>query len=171
MAFIQAITLLDKNLHDLKAFDCGKPAMNQFLNRFAAKHAELGLSSTWVLLEESNTEKLPIAAYYTLASTTVYRESLPVKQSLPTYPIPVVILARLAIATKHQGKGLGEKILISALRHAFQLTQQGLPAYGLILDAIDEQALGFYQHFEYFEPMTDDPMRLFLSMNSLKVIG
>lgn len=170
MAFIQAITRLDKTYHDVKNFDCGKPEMNQFLRRFAAKHADLGLSSTWVLLEESDAEKQSIAAYYTLASATVSRASLPTKQSLPTYPIPVVMLARLAMAKQHQGKGLGAKILISALRHAVQLTDQGLPAYGLILDAIDEQALAFYQHFEFFEPMPDNSMRLFVGMGSLMTI-
>ncbi len=168
MAFIQKIECLDKVRHDVKNFDCGKPAMNQFLSRFAAKHAELGLSSTWVLLKERDAEKLPIAAYYSLASATVSRASIPTKQSLPTYPIPVVMLARLAIAKQHQGKGLGAKILIGALRHAVQLTQQGLPAYGLILDAIDEQALAFYQYFEFFEPMPDNPMRLFVGMGSLQ---
>ena len=168
MAFIQTLECLDKACHDVKNFDCGKPAMNQFLSCFATKHAGLGLSSTWVLLEESDVEKLPIAAYYTLASATVSRASIPTKQSLPTYPIPVVMLARLAIAKQHQGKGLGSKILISALRHAVQLTQQGLPAYGLVLDAIDEQALAFYQHFEFFEPMPDNPMRLFVGMGSLQ---
>lgn len=167
MAFIQTLERLDKARHDLKNFDCGKPSMNQFLSRFAAKHAELGLSSTWVLLEETDAAKLPVAAYYTLASATVSRASIPTKQSLPTYPIPVVMLARLAIAKPHQGKGLGAKILISALRHAVDLTQQGLPAYGLILDAIDEQALAFYQHFEFFEPMPANPMRLFVGIGSL----
>ncbi|WP_040848417.1 GNAT family N-acetyltransferase [Thiofilum flexile] len=170
MAFIQTIVPLDKTCHDLKSFDCGQLAMNQFLNRFAVKHAELGLSSTWVLVEESTEIKQPIAAYYTLAGVTVSRASIPTQQSLPSYPIPVIMLARLAIAKQHQGKGLGAKVLISALRHAVQLAQQGLPAYGVILDALDDSALQFYQHFEFFEPMTDDAMRLFVSMNSLRLI-
>ena len=166
MGFIQAITRLDKTCHDLKGFDCGKPAMNQFLARFAIKHADLGLSSTWVLLEDIQSEKLPIVAYYTLASATVSRTSIPTKPSLPTYPIPVVMLARLAIAKTHQGKGLGAKLLITALRHAVQLTQQGLPAYGLILDAIDESALQFYQHFELCESMPDNPKRMLVGVKN-----
>ena len=170
MAFIQTLARLDKTLHNTKTFHCGKPSMDQFLTRFAAKHAELGLSSTWVLLEDVQAEKLPIAAYYTLAAANVGKTSLPTQQSLPQYPIPVVLLARLAIDQQHQGKGLGAKILISALRHAVQLTDQGLPAFGLMLDILDEQALSFYQHFDFFEPMTDDPMRLFASMDNLRNI-
>ncbi len=170
MAFIQTLSRLDKTQHDTKPFDCGKLSMNQFLTRFAAKHAELGLSSTWVLLEETKAAKFPVAAYYTLASATVSKASLPTEKSLPHYPIPVVLLARLAIDQRHQAKGLGAKMLISALRHAVQLTEQGLPAFGLVLDVLDEQALQFYQHFDFFEPLCDDPMRLFVSMNSLRTL-
>ena len=170
MAFRQTIERLDKHRHDTKALDCGKSSMNQFLSRFAAKHADLGLSSTWVLLEDVQAEKLPIAAYYTLAVATLHKASLPTTQSLPSYPIPVVLLARLAIDRKHQGKGLGAKILISALRHSVQLVEQGLPAFGLMLDVLDDDALAFYQRFDFFEPLTDDPMRLFVGMGRLRQV-
>jgi GNAT superfamily N-acetyltransferase len=170
MAFHQTVERVDKGKHDLKLFDCGKPSMNQFLSRFAAKHAELGLSSTWVLLEDVQADKLPVAAYYTLASATVNKSSLPTTKSLPHYPVPVVLLARLAIDRQHQGKGLGAKILISALRHSVQLMEQGLPAFGLILDVLDEDALKFYQRFDFFEPLTDDPMRLFVGMGRLRQV-
>lgn len=170
MAFHQTIERVDKGKHDLKAFDCGKSSMNQFLSRFAAKHAELGLSSTWVLLEDVQADKLPVAAYYTLASATVNKSSLPTTQSLPHYPVPVVLLARLAIDRQYQGKGLGTKIFISALRHSVQLMEQGLPAFGLILDVLDEDALKFYLRFGFFEPLTDDPMRLFVGMGRLRQV-
>ena len=58
--------------------------------------------------------KFKIAAYYTLASCSIIREDLPVTQSLPAYPIPITLLARIAIDTTHQGKGLGSKVLITA---------------------------------------------------------
>ncbi len=170
MAFLQTLERLDKSKHDTKALDCGKPAMNQFLSRFAAKHADLGLSSTWVLLEDVQAQKLPVAAYYTLAAATLHKASLPTTQSLPAYPIPVVLLARLAIDRKYQGQGLGEKILISALRHSVKLTEQGLPAFGLLLDVLDTDALAFYQRFDFFEPLTDDPMRLFVGMERLRQV-
>lgn len=170
MAFLQTLERLDKSRHDTKALDCGKLSMNQFLSRFAAKHADLGLSSTWVLLEDVQAQKLPVAAYYTLAAATLHKASLPTTQSLPAYPIPVVLLARLAIDRKYQGQGLGEKILISALRHSVKLTEQGLPAFGLLLDVLDTDALAFYQRFDFFEPLTDDPMRLFVGMERLRQV-
>jgi GNAT superfamily N-acetyltransferase len=163
---------LDKNTQDIKAFDCGKPKMNAFLSRFAFKHSKLGLSSTWVLLEQvdskQNNEKNKIAAYYTLASSTVIKSEIPSHQSLPHYPIPVVLLARLAVDKQYQGEGLGAKLLVTALRHTVELTNQGLPAYGLVLDVLDDDALSFYRYFDFFEPFTDDPMRLFIGMDSIK---
>lgn len=168
MAFLQEFVLVDKAQHDLKRFSCGKPDMDTFLARFAVKNMKLGLSSTWVLPVAEEAAKAQVAAYYSLASSTVDRESIPTDKSLPGYPVSVVLLARLAVDQQFAKQRLGEKTLITALRKAVELTTTGLPAIGLILDVLDKDALGFYQHFEMFEPFTDDPMRLFVPMNTLK---
>lgn len=172
MALQQGFLALDPAGHDVKGFDCGKPVMNEFISRYASKNARLGLSATWVLVDEatSHTGKHPVAAYFTLASATVHRENIPTDKNLPGYPVPVILLARLAIDHRHQGQGLGAKTLVSALRRAIQVTDQGLPALGVILDVLDKDALAFYQRFELFEPFTDDPMRLFAPMQVLRKI-
>ncbi|MEO0442563.1 MAG: GNAT family N-acetyltransferase [Pseudomonadota bacterium] len=144
--------------------------MNEFLVRYAVKHGKLGLSRTYVLAEKQAATKKSIAAYYTLAPSTVTRSELPTSQSLPSYPIPVVMLARLAVDRHYQGKGLGAKTLIYALRQAAKLSTSGLPAYGLILDVLDKDALAFYQRFNMFLPFTDNPMRLFVSMKTIEQI-
>ncbi len=168
MAFLQEFVLVDKAQHNLKRFSCGKPEMDTFLARFAVKNMQLGLSRTWVLPVAEQAAKTQIAAYYTLASSTVNRESIPTDKSLPGYPVSVVSLARLAVDQQFAKQRLGEKTLITALRKAVELTTTGLPAIGVILDVLDDEALGFYQHFEMFEPFTDDPMRLFVPINILK---
>ena len=170
MAFLQEFVLVDKTQHDLKRFSCGKPEMDTFLARFAVKNMKLGLSSTWVLPVDDAAKKSQIAAYYSLASSTVSRESIPTNKRLPGYPVSVVLLARLAVDQQFTKQRLGEKTLITALRKAVELTTTGLPAIGLILDVLDEDALRFYQHYDMFEPFTDDPMRLFVPMNILKKI-
>jgi hypothetical protein len=173
LAFLQEFVLVDHSQHDLKTFNCGKPDMNMFLARFAAKNMRLGLSRTWVLpvvAEDQQPRKAQIAAYYSLASSTVKREDIPSDKSLPGYPVPIVLLARLAVDEQFKGQRLGEKTLITALRKSVELTDTGLPALGVILDVLDQDALGFYQHYEMFEPFTDDPMRLFVSMHTLKQI-
>ena len=82
----------------------------------------------------------------------------------------MVLLGRLAVDQRFQGQRLGEKTLVSALRHSVTLTERGLPAMGLILDVLDEDALAFYQRFELFQPFTDDPMRLFVPMKVVEQI-
>lgn len=172
MAIQQDFVALNPSHFDVKAFDCGKPDMNSYLARFAAKNIGLKLSMTWVLPgnELVMGEKTPIAAYYTLASYTVSREEIPTDERLPGYPVPVVLLARLAVDHRFQGQRLGEKALVSALRYSVTLTERGLPAMGLILDVVDEDALAFYQRFDLFQPFTDDPMRLFVPMRVVEQI-
>jgi GNAT superfamily N-acetyltransferase len=169
LALAQAFVFADSLAHNLKDFDCGKPFMNEFLPRFAVKHMQLGLSSTWVLVDDEQ-EKATVAAYYTLASATVSRHEIHFEHSLPRYPVPVVLLARLAIDKTFQGKRIGEKTLVTALRKSVALTNTGLPALGLVLDVLDDDALGFYQRYKIFEPFTDDPMRLFAPMTLLAQI-
>lgn len=172
MSSYSSFVPLNLKQHDVKSFDCGKSEMNVFLSRFAAKNISLGLSSTWVLEDKQSQPggKRPIIAYYTLASATVTREKIPSDKKLPGYPVPVVLLARLAVDSQYHGKRLGEKTLVTALRQSVQLTDRGLPALGLILDVLDKDALTFYQQFDLFQPFTDDPMRLFVPMNTLRKI-
>ena len=167
MAIQQKFVAFNPSHFDVKAFDCGKPDMNQYLARFAAKNMRLKLSMTWVLPGDEMIagQKTSVAAYYTLASCTVTREEIPVRGRLPGYPVPVVLLARLAVDRRFQGQRIGEKTLVSALRQSITLTERGLPAIGLILDVLDEGALAFYRKFDLFVPFTNDPMRLFLPMH------
>ncbi len=171
MAIIQSFVSANKSQQDLKVFDSGKAQLDQFLARFACRDMGLGISTTWVLPtdEKSENGKNKVAAYYTLASQSVRRKEIPVDK-LPPYQMPVVLLAKLAVDQSYQGNGLGGKVLVEALRHAVALTNKGLPAVGLILDVLDDEALNFYSHFEIFEPVTDDPMRLFVPMQTLRNI-
>jgi len=173
LALLQEFVLADNTQHNLKRFDCGKSEMNQFLACFAVKNMQLGLSRTWVLPvidEVQQSQKELLAAYYSLATSMVIREKIPSDKSLPGYPVPVVLLARLAVDKQFAGQGLGGKTLIMALRKAVQLTETGLPALGVVLDVLDDNALGFYQHYGMFRPFTDNPMQLFASMHALRQI-
>jgi GNAT superfamily N-acetyltransferase len=173
VTFVSQFALLNPQQHDVKSFDCGKPDMNLFLSRYADKNRKLGLSATWVLTTQppqDDIEKATLAAYYTLASTTVSREQIPTDKNLPAYPVPVVLLARLAVNRSFQKQGLGEKTLVTALRQSVTLTDKGLPALGVVLDVLDNDALDFYQKFEVFQSFTNDPMRLFVPMAVLRQI-
>lgn len=168
MKFIQGFVAIEKLKHDTKSFDCGKKSMNQFLHRFSYKHSQLGLSETYILrVDNCSQNKSEIASYFTLAAATVLKDSIPIKLSLPTYPIPVILLARLAVDNKFQGNNLGKKTLIYALRKASELSELGLPAVGLVLDVLDNDALMFYKKFNFFDKLTDNPMKLYVGMDVL----
>ena len=100
------------------------------------------------------------------------REELPDPSRLPRYPLPVILLAQLGIDQRLHGQGLGAKTLVYALRHAYQIASnpKGLPAMGVVLDVLDQDALAFYQSFEFFLPLTNDPMKLFVPMTLLKTL-
>jgi len=152
----------DASIHHLKKFDCGKQGLNEYLSRFAVKNNVLGLSRTWVLPCLSNEHKTQIAAYFTLSSSSISRESL------ASCPIPIVLLARLAVSIDHQHKQLGIKTLVHALRTAYSINQHGLPAIGVVIDVLDDHAMEFYQHVGIFTQFSDDPMRLFVHMDIIK---
>ncbi len=174
MAFATQFELLDPKVHANKMFDCGHDEMNRFLKRYADKNRKLGLSSTWVLpetVENKNEQKMKLGAYYTLASATVKQDIIPYDKKLPAYPVPVVLLARMAVDKRYQKQGLGKKTLVTALRKALELTEKGLPALGVVLDVLDDDAWSFYQRFDTFQTFDDDPMRLFISMQLIKQLG
>jgi GNAT superfamily N-acetyltransferase len=162
---------VDYSSQDIRRFRCGKPQMDAFLIRFSSKNAELGISKTWVLLDQDKGEKkkFPIAAYYTLAVGTVTRETLPVNhKELPSYPVPVTLLACLAVSKNYQNRGVGAKTLVTALRQAVVLKDKGLPTIGVVFDVLDEDAPCFYNHFGVFHAFSDNPMRLFVPMHVIQ---
>jgi GNAT superfamily N-acetyltransferase len=168
-----AFVLLDIKQHDVKSFDCGKPEMNLFLSRYADRNRKLGISSSWVLpinQSQNTLEKATIKSYYTLAYSTATRETIPTNQNLPAYPVPIILLARLAVNRDYQGQNLGKKTLVNALRQCVVLTDKSLPVLGVVLDVLDDNALSFYQKFNLFQPFTNNPMRLFVPMNVLRQI-
>ena len=136
------------------------------------------ISSTFVLpvIEEGiipgKNGKSSIVAYFTLTQTVVRRDGLPPSGGLPTkYPIPVFLLARLAVDVRKQGEGLGELTLVTALRRAWECTSfPGVSSYGLVIDVLNDQAMAFYKSFGTFERMSGDDMRLFISNETLKGI-
>ncbi len=165
MALAQGFVLIDKAKHDTKSFDCGKSGMGLFLDRFAFQQQKKGVSKTWVLTEVIDSGKAPVVAYFTLKSAEINKEDVPLGGGFPKYGLPVVLLAKLAVDQKYRGTGLGAKSLVYAIREAVSLTTVGLSAVGIILDVLDEDALRFYQNMGIFDEFTNDPMRLFITMN------
>lgn len=155
-----AIELLTEK-HDRVSFNCGEPSLNEYLQRFARQNAELFLGRTYVLVVPGQKR---IEGYYTISSGLVARQDLPEKR-LPRYPVPIVLMGRLAVDRKAQGQGFGELLLQDALKRSAQLAEH-LGIYAVVVDALNEQARSFYGKYG-FSGTVDDPMRLYLPIKKV----
>jgi len=127
--------------HDAVGFNCGKPPLNEWLQRSAHRAQRQGTARTVVLTHPGSNR---ILGYYSLAPTVVDRIELPAKAAGGISTVPAYLLARLAIDTSLQGHGLGADLLALALQ---DIVAAAAKASGrlVIVDAIDEPAIAFYQ--------------------------
>lgn len=159
---------LDKAIHDRKSFDCGTKELNEFIQLFAARHREAGISKTMVLPEKDKPSLL--CAYYTLSHTEIKRQTLPpaASKKLPHYPVPVLLIAQLAVHISAQGQGLGKIALVRALRHCLEINIH-LPSYAVIVDALDDGVQRFYEQYGFKElDHHNGRVRLFLPMKTVE---
>jgi len=144
--------------HDVESFSCGREALDNFLKRFALSHPAHGLSQTWVFKLSNNR----VVGYFTLSASTINISEATerVAKGMPRYPIPVVLLARIAVDKDFQGQGLGRLLMIEAMRKAADLgiaiADNGLlPLRALLVHAKDEVAAKFYEKFGLERSPTD----------------
>ncbi|MCF7790092.1 MAG: GNAT family N-acetyltransferase [Prosthecobacter sp.] len=152
---------LNPAIHRRDEFDCGVPALNDFLRTRARKEMDAGTSACFVIVPES--DQGMIAGYYTLSAATVVRTTLPeaLTKKLPRYEeFPATLLGRLARDIRFKGQQIGERLMASMLRRAVAASQQ-VASWAVITDPKDEKARQFYVSFG-FQSLTSD--RLFLPM-------
>lgn len=158
---------LDTSVHDRKGFDCGQSELNVFFKQFAQRHRDAGISKTMVLQDSKDPAK--ICAYYTLSHTEIKRQSLPLQlaKKLPHYPIPVMLIAQLAVDKELHGQGLGKIALVNALEHVYRVNIH-LPSYAVVVDALDNKVQSFYEQYGFQELDHDSQRaRLFLPMKTV----
>ncbi len=152
--------------HDRNAFSCGNESLDRYLQKIALQDARRYVSASFVLVEAAAPKT--ILGYYTLSAFSVDPGDLPddVARKLPSYPnVPVTLLGRLAVDQHQQGRGLGGFLLTEALYRALNQSSQ-IGATAVVVDAIDDQAVRFYRHFNFL-PFPDIPNRLFLPMKTI----
>lgn len=153
---------LDSKLHDTKGFDCGVPELNRYLQQFASQHQKSGISQTYVLVDSNQPQA--VLGYYAVSAAQVDLNQISEedRKRLPQYPIPCFRMGRLAISRQRQGAGLG-KILVGLAVDRCLAAREQVGAYALIVDAKDERAKEFYEHFG-FTPFEDEPLSLYLPL-------
>lgn len=147
----------------VQSFDCGDAALNSFLHRFALVSQQSNSAQTYVCDHGGS-----VVGFYSLAVGSVDPAAAAprVIKGVPKHPVPVMILARLAVDVAHQRVGLGRALLKDALRRTAQAADiAGIRA--LLVHAKDERARNWYLSFD-FEPSPSDPLHLFLLMKDLR---
>lgn len=147
----------------VQSFDCGDAALNSFLHRFALVSQQSNSAQTYVCGYGGS-----VVGFYSLAVGSVDPAAAAprVIKGVPRHPVPVMILARLAVDLAHQRVGLGRALLKDALRRTAQAADiAGIRA--LLVHAKDERACKWYLSFD-FEPSPSDPLHLFLLMKDLR---
>ncbi len=150
--------------HPVDGFDCGREALNRFLTRYAFQNQQAGAANTYVALNE----KEDIVGYYTLVVAEVQYDDAPERltKGLAKHPVPLMLLARLAVSTAWQGKRIGAGLLKDAMLRTLQAAEiAGIRAFAV--HAKDDEAKAFYEHFD-FVPSPTDPYHLFLLMKDVR---
>lgn len=150
--------------HDVSGFDCGNEALNRFLHRYALQNQRNQSARTYVALRGET----DVIGYYSLAAASAEYETVPTRiaKGLAQHPVPLTLLARLAVAQAEQGSGLGAGLLKDALKR-FLHAQSIIAARALVVQAKDGQAAEFYQHFG-FTPSPLDPYHLYLMTKDIQ---
>lgn len=148
--------------HDLSGFDCGVDSLNHWLERRAAANQASGASRTFVICDGGK-----IVGYHALASSAVVPAAAPgrFRRNMPD-PVPVVALARLAIATSHQGRGLGRALFQDAAERVVHAADS-IGIRGMVVHALSQEAKAFYERLGWEESPLD-PMTLMLTVGDLR---
>jgi GNAT superfamily N-acetyltransferase len=149
--------------HDVSAFDCGKPALNNWLKTRALSNQVRGFTVVMVVHDDGR-----VVGFYGLAPTAVSPSDFPrsIRTGQPPNPIPCILLGQLATDMSYAGKGIGSGLL----RHALERSVQAAKLIGgraLLVHAIDDEAAAFWQS-RGFIPKLSDPLMLFRGMSEVE---
>jgi GNAT superfamily N-acetyltransferase len=138
--------------HRLEGFDCGSRALNDWLVRRALRNQSSGTSRTWVAVE---VETGQVVAFYASSTASILRSSAP-KRMGRNQPeeMPAVLLARMGVDSRHQGRGLGAALLKHFMLKAIEVAQS-VDVRMLLIHAKDDNAKSFYEHYGFVESPLD----------------
>jgi GNAT superfamily N-acetyltransferase len=162
---ISAPTLLTQ-AHDLSQFQSGEAVLDEWLQRRALKNQENGASRTYVIASENQ-----VVGYYALATGSVLGSEAPgnIRRNMPD-PIPVIVLGRLAIDRRWQGKGLGKALLKDAILRTLQAAEiAGIRA--ILVHALHEKAALFYSNAGFVPSPTNELTLLLLLKNAAAALA
>jgi ribosomal protein S18 acetylase RimI-like enzyme len=166
MTDFQNLVIAPLNLtHDKAGFQCGVEALDGYLKKQAKQDIKRRISRVFVATKPDNPKV--VIGYYTLSTLSIELYQLPerIARKLPKHPVPAALIGRLAISKAAQGRGVGKLLLADAIKRTLAVSDQ-IAIYAMVVDAINDNAKGFYEQFG-FTRLSDDSPRLFLPLKSV----
>lgn len=150
--------------HALESFDCGQSSLNIWLTRYGRQAGAVGSARTYVMVDA---EQERVVGYYALTAAQLEREAATPRaiKGMPRHPIPVVLLARLAVDVSVARRGLGAWLLRDAMLRTLAASGT-LGIRAMLVHAIDDEAQRFYLRHR-FEPSQTDPLHLMLLVKDI----
>jgi GNAT superfamily N-acetyltransferase len=162
---LRPVEPLDSKRHKTDQFGSGEPALDRWLRAYAGQSQRRDVARTFVAADLKHN----VVGYYTLVAGELEHAAAPppVRAGVSRhFPIPVCLIARLAVDGSWQGHGLGRDLLRDAMRRALAASEQiGIRA--VVVDAIDEEAVTFYRRHG-FELATDDGLTLMVPIAAVR---
>jgi GNAT superfamily N-acetyltransferase len=158
----------DPTRHEASGFSCGNELLDRWLIRYAGQNERRDAARTFV----ATTDDQNIYGYYALIAGQLahHEATAQTRQGLSRhFPIPIVILARLAIDSSHQGRGLGATLLSDALARVCHASRQ-VAVRAVVVHAVDENAAAFYERFG-FRALSATPTTLMVTLATLRAAG
>ena len=149
--------------HPVDDFDCGVEPLNEWLIKYALMNQQSDAAQVYLALIDG-----VIAGYYALASGSVERDDAPprVAHGLARHPVPIMLLARLAVSKHHQGQGVGKELMRDAMERT--VNAAGIPGIrALVTHAKDETARAFYERFD-FVPSPTNRFHMFVLLKDIR---
>jgi ribosomal protein S18 acetylase RimI-like enzyme len=153
--------------HERSLFRCGEDALDRYFQTQVTQDIRRHIANCFVAMETATSH---IAAYYTISAASIPLIDLPPDETrrLPRYPtVPAIRIGRLAADKGFQGRGLGAALLADA---AVRALKADAAAFTLLVDAKNDQAVAFYQHFG-FRTLASQPRTLFLPLATAQIIS
>ena len=152
--------------HQRKAFTCAKPDLASYLQKHARQNDDKNIAKTFVAVDDADI----VHGYYSLSTSSIEFKNIPPEHSkgLPSYPIPAVLIGKLAVASDSEGEGLGSQLLINALQRILRASEQ-MAIKVVLVDAIDEEAKGYYLRFGFIE-IAGHSLKLFLPIETIEML-
>ena len=162
------IVPLQSEVHNRDYFSCGVEELDAYLKKYALQDTKRNLSKVFFMEGRISGE---IIGYYSLSSFSFSKSEITpgISKKLPRYPIPAILLGRLAMGIDHQGKRFGAKLLMDALLRV-QKVSESFGIYAVVVDAKDEKASAFYQRFGFI-PFEEKTKRLFVPLEVIKKLS